>query len=128
MHTQKIDFKGENNPFYGKTHSQNTKDKISKSRIGKGGLFGEDNPMYGSHINAGEKNPMYGKTGFRHPNSKMFLVKYKNGEEEFMTSKQCEIKFGIGFSRVRMYDEAIISYKKIDKNYIYEGTIIKRVK
>lgn len=39
-------FKGKNNPRYGKHCSQETKDKISKARMGKGGLFGSDNPMW----------------------------------------------------------------------------------
>jgi len=33
--------KGENNPFYGKTHSKEAKEKIKQSKIGK------NNPMYG---------------------------------------------------------------------------------
>lgn len=36
---------GENNPFYGKKHSQDSKDKISKSRMGKYG--GDKNPFFG---------------------------------------------------------------------------------
>jgi hypothetical protein len=40
---------GEENPFYGKTHSQETKEKISKKSKGKPGVkkFGEENPFYG---------------------------------------------------------------------------------
>lgn len=33
--TIKIKFTGENNPFYGKTHTQESKDKIRDSRLGK---------------------------------------------------------------------------------------------
>jgi len=39
-------FSGKGNPFYGKHHSEETKEKISQSRKGK---------------TAGEKHPMYGK-------------------------------------------------------------------
>lgn len=39
------DISGENNPFYGKCHSKETKNKISASRKGKYG--GIDNPNYG---------------------------------------------------------------------------------
>jgi G:T-mismatch repair DNA endonuclease (very short patch repair protein) len=35
---------GEGNPFYGKKHNKNTKNKISKNRKGKG--VGKNNPMY----------------------------------------------------------------------------------
>ena len=37
--------KGELNPNYGRTHSEETKRKISESRAGK--YYGEDNPFYG---------------------------------------------------------------------------------
>ena len=39
--------------------SQETKNKISQSRIGR--FTGEDNPNYGNHKLAGENNPFYGK-------------------------------------------------------------------
>jgi len=79
---------GKENPFYGKTHSNETKQSISNSRIGK--YTGENNPFYGkshsdktkqllsikntgkthsiecrelqSQLNSGENNPFYGKT------------------------------------------------------------------
>jgi len=64
--------KGENNPFYGKKHSRETRDKLSfnaSQRIGK------NNPFYGKHITdehklkmnnalgdiSGKNNPFYGK-------------------------------------------------------------------
>jgi hypothetical protein len=40
-------FSGENNPFYGKHHSEETKKKISESRKGK--LIGKNHPMYGKN-------------------------------------------------------------------------------
>ena len=39
--------KGENNPFYGKHHSAETRKKLSE--INKGKHTGEDNPFYGKH-------------------------------------------------------------------------------
>ena len=39
--------KGENNPFYGKKHTEETKQKISENRKGK--CAGEEHPMYGKH-------------------------------------------------------------------------------
>lgn len=67
--------KGENNNFYGKKHSSETKNKLRElrtgykhteetkekmrlSHIGKG--TGKDNPMYGKGM-IGEANPMFGK-------------------------------------------------------------------
>ena len=67
---------GMNNPFYGKKHTQEVKDIISKKNSGKNnwwyGKHGENNPNFGKkhteeHKNkisksvTGEKNPFYGK-------------------------------------------------------------------
>ena len=46
---------GEQNPMYGRSHSEEVREKISKANKGKPGL-------------KGEKNPMYGKFGVLHPN------------------------------------------------------------
>ena len=40
-------FSGEGNPFYGKHHTQKSKDKISKNRKGK--CVGKEHPFYGKH-------------------------------------------------------------------------------
>jgi hypothetical protein len=50
--------KGENNPFYGKQHSDETKALISAKN--KGRLVGDKNPMFGVLL-VGPLNPMYGK-------------------------------------------------------------------
>lgn len=50
----KISISGENNPFYGKHHSRETKKKIGKAERG------ENNPMFGVH-RFGKDNPHYGK-------------------------------------------------------------------
>lgn len=49
---------GENNPFYGKSHTENTKKLISKKN--KGRSLRKNNFFYGKCF-SGEKNPMYGK-------------------------------------------------------------------
>ncbi len=116
-------FYGEENGFYGKKHSDETKRKISESRKGKGGQFGKDNPMYGVK-RVGADNPMYGRTGERHHNSTMYDIEYTDGSTERLTAKQCERKFGIAFERIRGEGGAI-HYKKKTKNDIYEGTIIQ---
>ena len=79
--------KGKNNPMYGKKHTQESKDKMSKAKKGKYtgknhpmyGRRGENNPRYGkkhkpdtlkkmSEAQRGEKNPMYGRRGIDCPN------------------------------------------------------------
>ena len=55
---------GKNNPFYGKKHSQDSKDKISKSGIGK---------------YSGDKNPFFGKRHTEKTRKKMSESKKKRG-------------------------------------------------
>lgn len=123
MIIHKIDFKGEKNPFYNKTHTEETKLKISRNRKGKGARYGKENPMYGNHRFAGENNPMYGVKGINHPNASIYKVVYLNEEEDILTYKQCEKKFGIAFSRVSS-NGGILHYKGKSKNSIYEGVLI----
>ena len=59
---------GENNPFFGKTHTKETKKKISNSRKGK--CCGDESPTKRkevrekiSHSKQGENHPYYGKRG-----------------------------------------------------------------
>lgn len=115
---------GELNGFYGRHHSQETKALISAKRKGKGGQCGAENPMYGKGFK-GKENPMYGRTGLSHPNSKMYVLE---GEEEPLTYKECEKRFGIAFSRI--YKEGgILTYKKSCTNKkLYEGKLLTRVK
>lgn len=119
-------FKGEDNHFYGKKHTEETKRKISRSRMGKGGRFGKDNPMYGKGLK-GKDNPMYGRTGRQHPNARMYEIKYTDGTVEELTYKECEKKFGIAFTRVSKTGGKL-HYKNKSKNSIYEDTIINEIK
>lgn len=82
-----INRSGKNHPSYGKNHTQETKDKISKIKTGKklgpqseehkrnraDAIRGEKHPMYGKHHTeetkykisksiSGENHPMYGRT------------------------------------------------------------------
>jgi hypothetical protein len=63
---------GENNPFYGKKHSDETKIKIQQSLTGQSKAKGHDSPNYGkkhsdetkikiSEANKGDNNGFYGK-------------------------------------------------------------------
>lgn len=115
-------FFGEENGFYGRKHTEETKKKISESRKGKGGRFGKGNPMYDKR-RYGKDNPMFGRTGAKHHNAKMFEVDYLDGHTELLTSKQCENKFGIAFARIRK-DGGVLHYKGISKNSKYGGVIV----
>lgn len=59
--------KGENNPFYGKTHSLETIKKIRKANIGR--IQSEEEKMKKRIASSGENNPMYGKKGKDCPSS-----------------------------------------------------------
>lgn len=118
-----VQFFGEDNPFFGKTHTDETKKKISNSRKGKGARFGKDNPMYGKGFK-GEDNPMYGMKGIKHPNSKTYKVTYLDETTELLHAKGCENKFGIAFERVR-HSGGILKYKNKSKNSIYEGVLVE---
>ena len=49
---------GENNPMFGRHHSEESKQKNAEKQKGK--AAGENNPMYGIHL-CGEKHPRFGK-------------------------------------------------------------------
>lgn len=128
MHTQNIDFTGENNPFYGRKHSRETKKKISDARKGKGGLPGENNPMHNSgHKVSGSKNGMFGVRGIKHPNATIYKVFFLNSSEyELLTYKQCEKRFGTPFYRVSKKG-GILNYKKKSKNSHHDGRKIVKL-
>lgn len=52
-------FSGENNPFYGRTHTQETKDRISKTKMGV--KMSDEFKAKLSVIFSGKNNPNYGK-------------------------------------------------------------------
>jgi|SRR3972149_2440599 len=70
-------------------HSQETRQKISKTRIEKGVAKGEKNPFYGSKLFIGENNPFYGK---KHTEETRQKIKDKHvdfsGENHPMFGKQ----------------------------------------
>jgi len=118
-----ICFNGEENGFYGRTHTEETKKKISESKIGSKGMIGKDNPMYGKGF-YGKDNAMYGKTGLLAPNKTPFLITYADGSQEILLYKQCEKKFGIAFTRVSKL-EGTLDYKKKSKNDEYQGALVE---
>lgn len=106
--------RGENNPNYGKHHSDETKQKISKANKGK--CVGDKNPMYGDHRFAGENNPNYGKQRPEETKTKISnaLIGQSTGEnnpraravycpeldEFFLYVKEAFEKYGIDHSNI----------------------------
>lgn len=83
---------GENNPFYGKHHTEETKRKLSEANKGK--TRSEEVKKRLSEMNRGEKNHFFGKTHTVEARQKMSLKRvgknnpqynkpwYNNGEKE----------------------------------------------
>ena len=75
--TKKGKYNGENHPFYGKHHSEETKQKMSKAKKGK---YGENNPMYGKHHSEETKQKMSEThKGENHPRCKRVAQYDKQG-------------------------------------------------
>ena len=109
------DMKGENNSFYGKRHSEETRKLLSENRKGK--FCGKDNSMFGKthsdeakqklrEANLGPNNPMFGKhlseeskrkIGEKHKGLKPVLGRkwYTNGVE-CVISDECPKGFWPG--------------------------------
>ena len=87
--------KGSKNPFYGKSHSENSKEKISNARIGK--YSGDNNPFYGKHHSKDTKEKLSEArkkyTGNKHPRAKKVIC-ITTGEI-FDYLKQAEEKYNI---------------------------------
>ena len=87
-------FSGENNPMYGKKHTPETKEKISKANSGKKHTPEAREKM--SKANSGENNPLYGKRGkesprfgCKHtPETKEKISKANSGENNPMYGKK----------------------------------------
>ena len=90
-HNQSIKMSGKNNPFYGKHHSEETKQKISiknsnpplerRKKISEhhADFSGENNPMYGKR---GELSPMYGRKWFNNGEISKFCFECPEGFTE----------------------------------------------
>lgn len=126
---------GENNPFFGKKHSEEFKRRLSQER--KGVYFvGEKNPMYGKRSEdfmseeaiklkrlkqslafKGEKNPMYGKT-LKSVLSEEKYEKWKRNVKEhgfhsFSFEKQQEIRKKISDRQKKLKENDPIGYSKM---------------
>lgn len=126
LNPQKLDPKfGERNPFFGKHHSKQTKDKIKKTKRNNGGSFGERNSMFGrkhtkqvkqriSTLNSGrlvgDKNPSkrpevreklkQAKLGLNNPRGCMWKLISPQGQETIINGGIKRYFDQIGFSYI----------------------------
>ena len=68
---------GKDNPFYGKHHTEETKQKISSKN--KGRIISEKEREMRKRINSGENNPFYGKTHSKEVKQKIREANIANG-------------------------------------------------
>lgn len=113
-----IKFSGENNPFYGKHHSDETKELISIKNKGK--LSGENHPLYGTHRSddvkekisnarkqkySKDNHPLYGKVGSKNPKAKKVLQINKDTNEIIKVwGCAIDIRNELGFSTSPIYN------------------------
>ena len=81
--------KGEKNYFYGKTHSPETKNKISENRKGKGKGIKQTEEWIEKRKVYGEKNARFGKDPW---NKGLSGVQKKSIESKMKVSKPCKYK------------------------------------
>lgn len=96
-------FVGEQNPFYGKTHTEENKRKFSR----KGSKHSDETKKLMSEIRSGDQNSFYGKTHSSHTKNKM-SISHKNMTKETRNkmsesqSKMRWVKKGMTCKRIHM--------------------------
>ena len=79
---------GENNPFFGKKHTEETRRKISDKNSGR--IVSEEERKKRSIINSGENNPFYGKHHTDETKEKIKQTNIKNGSYERVSRRMKE--------------------------------------
>ena len=139
MSLEKRKLTGHLNHFYGRTHDEETRKKISKSRTGK--MTGESHFAYGapsplrgrkiktetkmkiSKANSGRNNGMYGKSGALNPNYKKTVFEFENKEtgELFKGTQGDLIKnFDLCFKNV---SAVVLGKRKTVKGWQVKGVV-----
>lgn len=147
MKKNHYDCSGKNGSFYGKHHTQETKEKISRARIGK--YAGENSPKYGTHPSAETRKRMSDAQKRRDPPTKETRQKmseqrigFKNGaakkpvycvelQEIFWGATAAKNKYGINDNSIRFSIKNIRPYAGkhpvtgVDLHWLYAQDAIK---
>lgn len=127
-------FSGKRNPFYGKKHSQEFKNRLSKERKGIWGV-GEKNAMYGknwqdfstpekialhklhtSQATTGKNNPMYGESIKDHMTEEKYLLwkqHQKEAQLNMSPERKQKISEKISKSQYKLQEKDPIAYSKM---------------
>ena len=91
---------GEDNPFYGKRHTEESKKKMSGSTVGS--YVGDKNPMYGKHHTENTRNKMsQNHADFSHENHPRSMPVYCiELNEVFWGATDAQNKYGISYSTI----------------------------
>ena len=101
-------------PWLGKTHSEETKQKISTARIESGASKGENNPMYGK---LGKANPNYGLT--RSEQTKELMADIKSSQ--WLDGKYNGVNFKSFYKKGKYFSN------KLNKEVFYRSSYEKEV-
>ena len=118
------DFSGENHPMWGKKHSEKTKQKISKKKIG------ENHPMYGR---TGENHPLYSKK--LSEEHKLKISKAHNASGYFRVCKKKDKNCKQGFRWAYQYTDennkkkaiTCVDIKKLKEKVKKKGLLWKKL-
>lgn len=118
---------GESNPFYGKHHTEETKAKMSASKIGK--YTGKNNPNYGNHKLSGANSP-FSKRIKQYDKDGNFIAEYSCIPEAVSSlglntkgrsiSRNCNQNSGLSFGFIWIYSGEEYRLEEKIKNAIYK--------
>lgn len=114
---------GENNNFFGKTHSEETKEKIRQKRLGT--KASEETKKKLSEMRKGSGNSMYGKTGEKSPlYGKKHSEETKNKQSESLGTsiycKELDLKF-TSLTKAEKYGKEQLKIPKFNRKALQKA-------